>query len=239
MDIDITSIDYKNVDIPFFLKFAGAELKKHISLVKNRDYREIAFTTSNENNFKRFFEEIIPLMFFLERKKDIFSKIKYMSGNQKGDAILDDSITVEITKAQNNNQYLVMQDLLNHGRAFSPKNIKNKSSSSLPTKTQPYAYTNFEHIKDAALYIRKAIANKLEKNYPNGSILIIPVEMNILPWQEEFPLLEKEIVNFEKGIFSKIYILLEYFLNDNLQPNTLRAAIFSLGENMEKIEIKF
>jgi hypothetical protein len=239
MDIDITSIDYKNVDIPFFLKFAGAELKKHISLVKNRDYRKIAFTTSNKNNFKKLFEEIIPLMFFLEREKGTYSKIKYMSGDQTGDAILDDSITVEITKAQNDNQYLVMQDLLNHGRAFSPKNIKNESSSSLPTKTQPYCYKNFEHIKDAALYIRQAIDNKLENNYPNGSILIIPLKMNALPWQEEFPLLEKEIVNFEKGIFSKIYILLEYFLKDNLQQNALRAAIFSLGENMEKVEIKF
>jgi hypothetical protein len=240
MDIDLTSIDYKNVDIPFFLKFAGAELKKHISLVKNRDYREIAFTTSNENNFKRFFEEIIPLMFFLERQRDIFSKIKYMSGNQKGDAILDDSITVEITKAQNNNQYLVTQDLLNHGRAFSPKNIKNESSSSLPTKTQPYVYKNFDHIKDAALYIRQAIDNKLKKNYPNGSILIITLKMDVsLVWQDEFFRLEKEIVNFGKGIFSKIYIILEYFFKDNLQQNTLRAAIFSLGGNMDKVEIKF
>ena len=63
--------------------------------------------------------------------------------------------------------------------------------------------------------------------------------MNALWWQEEFPLLEKEIMNFEKGIFSKIYIIIEYFLNDNLQSNTLSAVIFSLGEGMEKIEIKF
>jgi hypothetical protein len=236
MYIDIKPIDNKNVDIPFFLKFAGEELNKHISFI---DYRKIAFTTSNKNNFKRFFEEIIPLMFFLEGGKGIYSKIKYMSGNQKGDAILDDSITIEITKAQNENQYLVRQDLLNYGRAFSPKNIQNKSSSTSPTRTQPYVYTNFEHIKDAALYIRKAIDNKLKNTYPNGSILIIPVEMNALWWQEEFPLLEKEIMNFEKGIFSKIYIIIEYFLNDNLQSNTLSAVIFSLGEGMEKIEIKF
>jgi len=65
MGIDITPIDYKNVDIPCFLKFAGEELKKHISLVKSRDYKKIAFATSNKNNFKKFFEEIIPLMFFL------------------------------------------------------------------------------------------------------------------------------------------------------------------------------
>lgn len=47
MDIDITPIDDKNVDIPCFLKFAGEELKKHISLVTNKDYKKIAFVTSN------------------------------------------------------------------------------------------------------------------------------------------------------------------------------------------------
>jgi hypothetical protein len=219
MDIDITPIDNKNVDIPFFLKFAGEELKKHISLVKNRDYKKIAFATSNKNNFKRFFGEIIPLMFFLEREKGIYSKIKYMSGDQKGDATLDNSITIEITKAQNENKYLVTQDMLNHGYAFSPKNIQNKISTSSPTKTQPYVHTNDEHIKDVALYIRKAIENKLQKNYYYGSILIISFESDtsMLECDGDYSCLEKEITNFEKGIFSKIYII-ENFLNDDLQP---------------------
>ena len=160
MDIDITPIDDKNVDIPYFLKFAGEELKKHISLVKSRDYKKNAFATSNKNNFKRFFEEIIPLMFFLEREKGIYSKIKYMSGDQEGDAILDDSTTIEIRKAQNENKYLVTQDMLNHGYAFSSKNIQNKVSTTSPTKTQPYVHTNKEHVDDVALYIHNAI----EKN---------------------------------------------------------------------------
>lgn len=73
MDIDITPINNRTVDIPYFLKFAGEELKKHISLVTNSDYKKIAFSTSNKNKFKIFFEEIIPLMFFLEREKGIFS----------------------------------------------------------------------------------------------------------------------------------------------------------------------
>ena len=34
MDIDITPVDEKNVDIPFFLKFADEELIKHISSEK-------------------------------------------------------------------------------------------------------------------------------------------------------------------------------------------------------------
>lgn len=219
MDIDITPIDCRNVDIPCFLKFAGEELKRHISLVKNRDYKKIAFATSNKNSFKKFFEEIIPLMFFLERENGIFSKIKYMSGDQRDDAILDDSIAIQITKAQNKNKYLVTQDMLNHGHAFSPKNIQNKISTSSPTKTQPYVHTNNEHIKDVALYIRAAIENKLRNNYPHGSILIISFESDtlMLECDGDYSCLEKQIMNFEKGIFSKIYII-ENFLNDNLQP---------------------
>lgn len=219
MDIDIAPIDYNNVDIPCFLKFVGEELEKHVSLVKNRDYKKIAFATSNKNNFKRFFEELIPLMFFLEREKGIYSKIKYMSGDQKGDAILDNSITIEITKAQNENKYLVTQDMLNHGGAFSPKNIQNKTSSSSPIRTQPYVHRNDEHIKDAALYIRKAIENKLINNYHHGSILIVSFESDtlMLECDGDYSCLEKEIMNFEKGMFSKIYIM-ENFLNGDWLP---------------------
>lgn len=216
MDIDITPIYDTNVDIPCFLKFAGEELKKHISLVKNKDYKKIAFATSNKNNFKRFFEEIIPLMFFLEREEGNYSKIKYTSCDQKGDAILDNSITLEITKAQHENKYLKTQDMLNHGYAFSPKNILSTSS---PTKTQPYVHTNDEHIKDGALYIRKAIEKKLKKNYSPGSILIIAFESDtlMLECDGDYSCLEKEIMNFEKGHFSKIYII-ENLLNGKLQP---------------------
>jgi len=219
MDIDITPINNRNVDIAYFLKFASAELKKHIFLVKNSDYKKIAFATSNNNNFKKFFEEIIPLMFFLEREKGIFSKIKYMSGDQKGDAILDDLITIEITKAQHVSNYMVRQDMLNHGYAFSPKNIQNKTSTSSPTKTQPYVHTNDEHVKDVAFYIHNAIANKIENNYHRGSILIILFESDtpMIECDGDYSCLEKEIMNFKKGIFSKIY-LIENFFNDDLQP---------------------
>jgi len=160
MDIDLTPIDDKNVDIPCFLEFAAGEFKKHISLVKNKEYKKIAFTSSNKNNFKKFFDEIVPLMFFLQREKGVYRKIKYMSGDQEGDAILDDSTTIEITKAQNENKYLATQDLINHGYAFSPKNIQNHVSITSPTKTQPYVHKNKEHVNDVALYIHNAI----EKN---------------------------------------------------------------------------
>lgn len=219
IDIDIESINDRNVDIPYFLKFADTELKKHISLVKNSDYKKIAFTISYKNNFKKFFEEIVPLMFFLEREKGIYSKIKYIAGSQKGDAVLDDSITVEITKAQHKSKYIVMQDVLNHGYAFSPKNYDEKTSISSPTKTTPYCYENKEHVDDVASYIYKAIEEKLVKKYPEGSILIILFESDtlMLECDGDYCWLEEKILNFKKGNFSKIYIM-ENFLNDDLQP---------------------
>jgi hypothetical protein len=220
MDIDITLIDNSTVDVSYFIKFVGAELKKHISLVKNRDYKKIAFTISNKNNFKKFFEEIIPLMFFLEREKDIYHKIKYMSGDQpEGDAVLDDSISIEITKAQNKNNYIVRQDMLNHEYAFSPKNIQNKTSTYSPTRTQPYVHTDKEHVEDVAIYIRTAIEDKLKNNYQHGSILIISFESDtpMIGCDGDYSYLEKEIMHFKKGFFSKIYII-ENFFNDDLQP---------------------
>jgi hypothetical protein len=219
MDIDLTPIDGRNVDVPYFLEFAAGELKKHISLVKNKDYKKIAFTSSNKNNFKKFFEEIVPLMFFLQREKGIYGKIKYMSGDQEGDAILDDSTTIEITKAQNENRYLVTQDLINHGYAFSPKNIQNHVSTTSPTKTQPYVHRNKEHVDDVALYIHKAIEKKQEKDYPHNSILIILLESDtsMVEFDGDYYCLEEKIMNFKKGIFSKIYIIENFFIVDS-QP---------------------
>jgi len=219
MDIDIKSINNRNVDIPYFLNFAEAELKEHISLVTNSDYKKIAFTISHKNNFKKFFEEIVPLMFFLKREKDIYSKIKYMAGSQKGDAVLDDLITVEITKAQHKYKYIIMQDILNHGFAFSPKKYDKKTSISSPTKTTPYCHENKEHVDDVASYISKAIEDKLVKKYPNDSILIISLESDtlMLEFDGDYCWLEEKILNFKKGNFSKIYIM-ENFLNDDLQP---------------------
>ena len=219
MDIDITPIDYRNVDIPYYIDFVTDELKKHISLVKNKDYKKIAFTPSNQNSFKSFFEEIVPLMFFLQREKTNYRKIKYMSGSQKGDAILDDTTTIEITKAQNVRKYLATQDMLNYGYAFSPKNIQKTVTASSPTKTQPYVHTNKEHVDDVALYIHNAIEKKQKKNYPYNSILIISFDSDtlLLECDGDYSHLEQEITAFEKGIFSTIYII-ENFLIDDLQP---------------------
>ncbi len=219
MDIDITPIANRSVDIPYYIDFVTKELKKHISLVKNKDYKKIAFTPSNQNSFKRFFEEIVPLMFFLQRQKTNYRKIKYMSGDEKGDAILDDTTTIEITKAHHEKKYLAIQDRLKHGYSFSPKNIQKTVTASSPTKTQPYVHTNKEHVDDVALYIHNAIEKKQKKNYPYNSILIISFDSDtpLLEFDGDYSHLEQEIVAFEKGIFSTIYII-DNFLNDDLQP---------------------
>ena len=180
MDIDITPIDCRNVDVPDYIDFVTEELRKHISVVKNSEYKKIAFTPSNRNNFKIFFEEMVPLMFFLQIQGHNYRKIKYMAGNQKGDAILDDKTTIEITKAQNEQEYLVTQDILNHGFAFSPKNIQKNVTASSPTKTQPYVHINKEHVNDVAQYILKSIEKKQNKNYPYNSILLVSFDSDTL-----------------------------------------------------------
>ena len=219
MDIDITQINCRNVDVPDYIDFVTEELRKHISVVKNSEYKKIAFTPSNQNSFKNFFEEIVPLMFFLQVQGHNYKKIKYMAGNQKGDAILDDNTTIEITKAQNERKYLVTQDMLNHGFAFSPKNIQKNTTTSSPTKTQPYVRRNKEHVNDVAQFILKSIEKKQKKNYPYNSILLVSFDSDtlLLECDGDYSHLEQEIANYEKGIFSKIYIV-ENFIIENLQP---------------------
>jgi hypothetical protein len=219
MDIDITPIDNKNLSIKEYINFTKNELEKHISLVKNKDYKRIAFTSSNSNNFKKFFEEILPLMFFLEKNKSIYTYVKYMSGDQKGDAIIDNKIIVEITKAQNDNTYISTQDILNHGYSFSPKGFKKNIISILPTKTQPYVYKNKEHLDDIIQYIERSIKNKILKDYPANSILLVTFKGDrlLLECDGEYFYLEQKIQTCQKGNFSSIYII-EDFLTDDLQP---------------------
>ncbi len=219
MDIDISPIDSVNVDISAYIGFVIEELRKHISLVKNSEYKKIAFTPSNTNSFKNFFEEIVPLMFFLKSQGKKYHKIKYIAGDQKGDAILDDKTTVEITKAQHKKKYLVTQDIINHGFAFSPKNIQKKPSGNSPTKTQPYVHTNNEHVDDVAQYIFESIAKKQKKNYPNNSILLILFDSDtpLLECDGDYSYLEQKIANYDKGGFANIYIV-ENFILENLQP---------------------
>ena len=218
MDIDITPVNCRNVDVPDYIDFVTEELRKHISIVKNSEYKKIAFTPSNQNSFKTFFEEMVPLMFFLQIQGHNYQKIKYMDGNQKGDAILDDKTTIEITKAQNERKYLVTQDILNHGFAFSPKNIQKNITTSSPTKTQPYVRRNKEHVNDVAQYILKSIEKKQKKNYPYNSILLVSFDSDtlLLECDGDYSHLEQEIANYEKGIFSNIYIV-ENFIIENLQ----------------------
>ena len=92
MDIDISPIASRNVDVPFFIDFVNRNIARHSASTKEKRYREVAFRTSNSNNFKRFFEEIIPLKHFLEHKKSCFQMVKYMPGNQQWDAILDEDL---------------------------------------------------------------------------------------------------------------------------------------------------
>ncbi len=222
MDIDITPINNRDVNVADYIGFVTRELTKHIkhiSLDKNSEYKKIAFASSNQNSFKCFFEEIVPLMFFLQIEDHNYQSIKYMAGDQKGDAILDDKTTIEITKAQHDRKDLVTQDLLNHGVAFSPKNTQKNGTGSSPTKTKPYVRTNKEHVDDVADYILRAINRKKENNYPNNSILIISFHSDtlLLECDGDYSHLEQKVANYEKGIFSNIYIVEDHII-ENLQP---------------------
>lgn len=219
MDIDIAPVDYKNIDILSFIEFVSDKLKSHILSVKDKYYKKIALTPSNQTNFKPFFDEMVPLMFFLRMQEGKYRKIEYMSGPQKGDAILDEKITIEITKAQNENKYLVTQDILSQGRAFSPKNIQQNITEASPTKTQPYGRMNKEHVDDVVLYIRTAIEKKQKKGYPDQSILIVSFDSDTLMVEcdGDYSHLEQKIETLEKGIFSSIY-LIENFMVDYVRP---------------------
>lgn len=219
MNIDISPIDHMDIDVSEYIDFVTKELKRHFALVKNKEYKKIAFTPTNQNNFKNFFEEMVPLMFFLGTRKNNYQKIKYMAGSQKGDALLDSKTIIEITKAQNKQYYLLTQDMLNHGHAFSPKNIQKTVTTRFTTKTRPYVHRNKEHVTDVAQYIYKSIDKKQKKDYPCNSILLILFDSDtpLLENDGDYVHLEQEIENYEKGIFSTIYIV-ENFIKDDLRP---------------------
>lgn len=217
MDIDISPINGTTVQTNFFIDIVDQCLLRHIALVKNKEYRRLAFSPSNKNNFKKFFEEILPLRFFLEKGENAYHSVKYMSGDQSGDALLNDSITVEITKAQNEKRYLVTQDMQEFGYAYSPKNLQSERSCSVPTRTKPYAYTNFEHVEDLRGYIQLAIDKKGNGKYPPGSILIVLFQSDTLMLDWDYDELTKNLNKINKRDFTQIYFI-ENFIKDDLKP---------------------
>jgi hypothetical protein len=217
MDIDISPINGITVQIQFFIEFVDQSLLNHIDLVKDKEYRRLAFKSSNRNNFKKFFEEILPLKYYLESQRSRLHSVKYMSGDQTGDALLNGSLTVEITKAQNEKRYLVTQDMQEFGYAYSPKNLQTARSCSVPTRTKPYAYTNFEHVEDLQGYIQLAIDKKANDKYPPGSILIVLFQSDTLMLDWDYEELAKNLNKLNKRDFTQIYFI-ENFIKDDLKP---------------------
>ena len=138
---------------------------------------------------------------------------------------LIEKIKVEITKAQNPKKYYETLDLLEYGYAFSPP-IQNMGKigeirtdtpeefADLPTRTTPQGFEGEEHVDVAVSYILHAIEKKQTKEYPRGTILIVLLETDILFLKEDYSLLEQKISEFEKGIFSEIYVVENHMLKD-------------------------
>jgi hypothetical protein len=217
MDINISPVDGCTVQVEFFIAFVDQCLLNHIELVKNKEYRRLAFSSSNKNNFKKYFEEIVPLRFYLETVRNKYHSVTYMSGDQSGDALLNDSVTVEITKAQNTKRHLVTQDMQEFGYAYSPKKVNDSGFISVPTRTKPYAYTNFEHVEDLQEYIHLAIDKKAKGKYPLGSVLIVLFQSDTLMLDWDYEELTKKLNKINKQDFAQIYFI-ENFIKDDLKP---------------------
>lgn len=245
-NIDITPIDNKNVSIPYFVKFVNEEIDKHVALIEKRyskndedyklyeEYRKIAFTTSNNTTYKIFLEEMVPLISFLQNPiANNYQRIKYMSGNQKGDAILDGKTKVEITKAKHSKDFIAVQDRLKYGYSLSPKKIKEKEdvTGDSPTQTDYYVYTDKEHVDDVVEYIQTALDMKKEKDYPEGSILIISFRADTMlaSFDGDYSYLEQKIKNFNKGNFSVVFIT-DDCMTSKYDPNKTESKLESKWE---------
>jgi len=180
-DIDLNKIAGVKLSPDKFLKIVD---QVYNNLINIRDYGKLTRERANYPNIKKLIEELLPIKSYLINTNcSELSWICWEGKDQKGDANTNTGI-IEVTTAQLQNDYKKRQELNKNGVCFSAKKI-------VDGKTQPYAYSSDEHIKDAINLIDEAIKKKASKNYPKQTILVIAIFLDTLIDDDEAELITK------------------------------------------------
>jgi hypothetical protein len=150
-------------------------------------------------NEKRLIEELIPIARYVQARyrEGRRIKVRWLSGSQPYDAILLSSgvfvekginprrVTVEVTTAVHQNDYLVRERLHKQGHAFGVKGVsRNKKTGTIDS--EPYVVTNGEREADLATLIIDRIKSKGAKGYDPETVLIVYCVPNGITLEDEW-----------------------------------------------------
>ncbi len=168
---------------------------------------------------KRLLEELIPIARYVQERYRAGRRIKvrWFSGSQAFDAVLLCSgalvehgrfprkLLVEVTVAVHPNEYLVRELVDKQGRAFGVKGTERDKKTG-KVVSQPYVYTNNEHVMDVSGQVLQCLRQKSTKKYPPGTVLIVDCVAGPLD-QSEWDDAVEEVKNRNlHGAFREVFL---------------------------------
>jgi len=188
----LDSIRHDGLD---FSKIVIKTVNRVACLDKNSVYR-----LKRAGSYKKIVEELIPLAVYVLAKYscDTQVKIKWKSGNQNYDAIsynqghrvrhglLEKTTYLEVTTVQNQNDYLVREELICKGFSNGPYEI-NRNKQTKIIESLPIVNSGYDWIDNMVEILLERIKNKESKKYENNTVLIVsctfPTLLSDLEWE--------------------------------------------------------
>lgn len=157
------------------------------------------------NTEKRLLEELLPICRFIQTyyRPGRYISVRWLNGSQSFDAELHqkgDYISqgyykplayLEATCAMHENEHWIWKLLVEGRPAFAPEGIKKERGK--PIESEPFVFSNLEHVSGFALIIASAIQKKSQIDYPEGTSLVVACYLNSLYTPDEWRTLIQEV----------------------------------------------
>lgn len=135
---------------------------------------------------KKILEELLPICKFVQARyrPGRYISVRWIDGNQAFDAELEQHgdyvskghfpsrVFLEVTCAVHSNDYLCRELITKNGACFSPDGVKRLKTGEIAS--EPVVYTGIEYAQSFSDIVLDRISKKIKKNYPPGTILVIP-----------------------------------------------------------------
>jgi len=148
---------------------------------------------------KRLLEELLPIAQYIQARYRVGNrfKIRWLSGSQAYDAIIwtpllmvkntnvPRKMFLEVTTSIHKNAHFAQKLLHEKGGSFGAKSIRINKRTGVPD-SMPYVNVNDEGISDLTLQIIGRLADKVQKNYPANTVLIVNCNADSLILEDEW-----------------------------------------------------
>ncbi|NIE64113.1 hypothetical protein [Burkholderia sp. Ax-1719] len=173
--------------------------------IREADEGKIRLRMRTTTAEKRLIEELLPICKFVQTRyrPGRYISVRWVEGNQPFDAELEQRgdyvdmgyfpprTYLEVTYAVHANDYLCRELLTQKGVVFSPDGVKRLKTREIVS--EPVGYSGTDYAASFSEVVLRRISQKIEKNYPHGTILVIACSLGNLCFQDDWDALVRNV----------------------------------------------